>query len=161
MTTELITFVKKAVKKKKKTVSLPNLSKKILVQSFGQAKKVTKPWGFELWLADGTTTSYAFKLLYLKAGTKTSLQYHRKKSEHNCVLSGVVRFHYQDKKTKKIVSKRISAGHVITVQPPGIHRVEAVTDVILVEASTNHLDDVIRLADDYARPDGRITTEHK
>ena len=37
----------------------------------------------------------------------------------------------------------------------------AKTDLILHEVSTPQVDDVIRLADDHARPDGRIETEHE
>ncbi|MEX1112060.1 MAG: cupin domain-containing protein [Candidatus Andersenbacteria bacterium] len=133
----------------------------IEIQNFKQVKTVIKPWGFELWLSDGTGAPYAFKLLYIKKGTKTSLQYHNEKIEHNCLLAGEMRFHYENSKTKKIASVRLTAGHVITVKPPEVHRVEALTDIILMEASTAQLDDVIRLSDDYDRPDGRITAEHE
>jgi hypothetical protein len=42
-----------------------------------------------------------------------------------------------------------------------VHRIEAATDLRLVEVSTPHLDDVVRLADDYGRPDGRVESEHE
>jgi len=37
---------------------------------------------------------------------------------------------------------------------------KAISDILLYEVSTPHLDDVIRLADDKKRKDGRISTEH-
>jgi hypothetical protein len=44
---------------------------------------------------------------------------------------------------------------------PGIlHRLEAISDVLLYETSTPHLDDVVRVTDDSKRPHGRIEKEH-
>jgi hypothetical protein len=34
-----------------------------------------------------------------------------------------------------------------------VHRVEAVTDLLMVEVSTIEVDDVVRLSDDYGRED--------
>ena len=44
--------------------------------------------------------------------------------------------------------------------PGNIHRIQAITDILLYEVSTPHLDDVVRLQDDNKRPDGRIKEEH-
>ncbi len=128
-----------------------DLSDGIKISNFSEVKMINKPWGFELWLADGSVTDYALKIIYLKKGSKTSLQYHKKKSEHNCVFSGTINFHYQDKESKKNRTVTLGAGNVIYISPLNVHRVEAVTDVLLVEASTNHLDDVVRIDDDYNR----------
>jgi hypothetical protein len=38
--------------------------------------------------------------------------------------------------------------------------VVAITDVVLMEVSTPHVDDVVRIEDDTNRPDGRIESEH-
>lgn len=51
-------------------------------------KTVNKPWGNELWIADGVQTPYALKKILFKAGNRTSLQVHKKKTETNYVLSG-------------------------------------------------------------------------
>jgi len=48
----------------------------------------------------------------------------------------------------------------LQIQPQVVHRIEALTDTILIEASTHHLDDVVRLEDDFGRPDGKIEAEH-
>jgi len=128
-----------------------DLADGINIRNFSQIKIINKPWGFELWLADGSVTDYALKIIFLKKGSQTSLQYHKKKAEHNCIFSGQVNFHYQDKETKENKKIVLSAGHVIYISPPNVHRIEALTDVLLIEASTNHLDDVVRIADDYHR----------
>jgi mannose-6-phosphate isomerase len=51
-------------------------------------------------------------------------------------------------------------GRIVHVRPGVIHRIEAVTDLVIVEVSTPELDDVIRLEDDMGRGNGRIETEH-
>ena len=45
-----------------------------------------KPWGRELWVAH--TDKYAFKIIEIKAGTRSSLQYHVRKHEHIYVDCG-------------------------------------------------------------------------
>lgn len=135
-------------------------SQGMTVKGFGEAKKVTKPWGFELWISDATDTPYALKIIYIKKGTKTSLQLHNEKSEHNCILAGNVNLHYESSKTKNIDRVTLGPGHVIKILPKTVHRIEALTDVVLMEASSHQLDDVVRLDDDYARPDGKIDSEH-
>jgi mannose-6-phosphate isomerase len=42
-------------------------------------------------------------------------------------------------------------GDSIRIPPGTVHRMEAVTDVDILEASTPHLDDVVRLEDRYGR----------
>ncbi|MEX1997138.1 MAG: cupin domain-containing protein [Candidatus Andersenbacteria bacterium] len=157
---DIISYIKSKVSKKSMGKAPQGLPKKIRITDFSEAKQVKKPWGFELWLAKGKEVPYALKIIYLKKGAKTSLQYHNQKAEHNCILFGKVRFYYQSSKGKNIRSIDMTAGKVIKVMPPAVHRVEALTDVLLVEASTDHLDDVVRLADDYSRPNGKIASEH-
>ena len=130
-----------------------------LVQNFSGIKKVTKPWGFELWLSDASDTPYALKILYVRQGTKTSLQFHRKKAEHNGMLSGTARIYYENAE-RELKSVDVGPGHVVKILPNTVHRVEALTDLVFIEASSPELDDVVRLADDSNRPDGKIALEH-
>lgn len=158
---EVYKHIEDAILSGQEGLEIEGLSSLIEVLSLGEIKKVNKPWGFEIWLSDGTESPYAFKIIGLKAGTKTSLQYHDKKSEHNFLLGGQARLHYENQETGEIEATAIlNPGNLIVVRPPAIHRVEAITDVILIEASTTELDDVIRLSDDYSRPDGKIESEH-
>ena len=57
--------------------------------------RIDKPWGYELWL-NGQHPGYAFKMLFLKRGSKTSLQYHRHKQETNVIYSGTALLHYKN-----------------------------------------------------------------
>jgi len=132
------------------------------------AYKVSKPWGHEYWLS-GVDPLYnsVLKSIYVKKGTKTSLQVHLKKMESNYLVSGqaIFRTSHIPFKGKDVDyplnSDIIDRPTCIDVKPLTIHQLEALTDLYLVEASTNHLDDVIRLQDDCGRGDGRIDSEHQ
>ena len=133
----------------------------------GRHYRVTKPWGHELWLNEGHP-AYCLKELFVTAGNRTSLQYHEQKEETILVFSGQIRLVFKAEEgvendavspehLGQTVLSPVSALHV----PPGVlHRLEAVTDVLMYEASTPQLDDVIRVQDDTARPDGRLSSEH-
>jgi mannose-6-phosphate isomerase len=45
----------------------------------------------------------------------------------------------------------LAAGACLTIRPGDVHRVEALEDSVILEVSTPHLDDVIRLEDRYGR----------
>lgn len=130
-------------------------------------KRVSKPWGYELWL-NGEHPDYAFKKILLRSGHRTSLQYHRRKEETNLILEGRARLVF--KSAEDVENDRVrpedlggldAQGPVrIHVRPGTLHRIEAVSDCLLFEASTPHLDDVVRVSDDSRRRDGRVRGEH-
>ena len=62
---------------------------------------------------------------------------------------------------QNIYKKKLSSGNYVNVDNYAVHRLKAISNIILFEVSTPHLDDVIRLADDKKRKDGRIHTEHR
>jgi len=144
-----------------------------------EIKKVTKHWGHELWIADGSATPYASKRILFKAGNRTSLQVHEYKIETNYVLSGtgtlhrskeplnIVKFLEQGMTSKQVEEYEttfdvieLKEGVVFNVTPGYVHRVIATTDLEFMETSTTELDDVIRLQDDAGRTHGRISYEH-
>ena len=106
-------------------------------------KIVEKPWGREIWLC--VEKEYAGKILEIKKGCRTSLQYHNKKKESMYVLSGELKIAYPG--GEKILKK----GESITVNPGDRHRLCAAKDLVLIEVSTPELDDVVRLEDDHGR----------
>ena len=140
----------------------------LVVTRAGRHYRVAKPWGHELWL-NGEHPGYCLKEILLTAGNRTSLQYHERKEETIVLFSGRVRLGFEAKARDEndvvlpvhLGQAAISAVSVIHVAPRVLHRLEAVTDVLLYEASTPHLDDVIRVQDDTARHDGRILSEHR
>tara|TARA_R100001129_G_scaffold131762_1_gene93396 strand:+ start:190 stop:2115 length:1926 start_codon:yes stop_codon:yes gene_type:complete len=120
-------------------------------------KRVEKPWGHEEWLA--LNEFYCYKRIHINAGTRTSFQYHEYKHETNYIISGSAEVWLEN--SDGIIEKKVmSAGDYFDVSPPKKHRVIAITDVILQEVSTPHVDDVIRIEDDAHREDGRIESEH-
>jgi NDP-sugar pyrophosphorylase family protein/mannose-6-phosphate isomerase-like protein (cupin superfamily) len=121
-------------------------------------KVVHKPWGKEEWLA--LNDFYCYKRIYINAGYKTSYQYHQFKHETNYIISGTAEVWLEN--DEGVVEKKImSAGDFFDVTPPKKHRVIAITDIILQEVSTPHVDDVIRINDEFNRTDGKVEAEHK
>mgnify|MGYP006267299975 CR=1 FL=1 len=114
---------------------------------------VEKPWGSEtIW---AHTEHYVGKILKVHSGEALSVQYHNEKDETMYVLSGqgYVRFYMFDEADKLIVMREmmVSVGDSIHIAPKQIHNVEAITDMEILEASTNHLEDLVRLRDRYSR----------
>jgi quercetin dioxygenase-like cupin family protein len=109
--------------------------------------RVEKPWGYELHWAK--TERYVGKILHINAGHALSLQYHKKKEETIYLYSGKLLYEIDvDGKLKKIEMKPGDSIHVV---PNTIHRMTAIEDCDVLEASTPELDDVVRLEDRYGR----------
>ena len=59
-------------------------------------KKVEKPWGSEVWIT-GEHPGYCLKEIFIKKGTRTSLQYHQMKRETNVLFDGTSRLNFKNK----------------------------------------------------------------
>lgn len=110
--------------------------------------RVEKPWGYELIWAH--TGRYAGKILHVNAGEALSLQYHRQKDETLYVLAGSMRL-WLGSSADELDESIMTAGDSVRVIPGTVHRMEALSDVDILEASTPELDDVVRLEDRYGR----------
>ena len=109
---------------------------------------VEKPWGYErLW---ALTSTYAGKILFIRQGETLSLQYHERKDETIRVLSGRMRFR-AGPSIDALETVFLDAGMSYAIPPRLVHQMEAVEDCTVVEVSTPHLADVIRLEDRYGR----------
>ncbi len=113
-----------------------------------RATFVEKPWGHEEIFA--STGDYVGKILVIRGGEALSLQFHRIKDETIRVLEGKLDLLAGDH-TDRLVTHRMTPGDVYHVTPGTIHRMTAVTDCRILEVSTPHLDDVVRLEDRYGR----------
>lgn len=109
--------------------------------------RIPKPWGYELIWAH--TDRYVGKILHVNRGETLSLQYHEMKDETLFVVSGRVRLSLKvgDEGGELI----LAAGEAFHVPPGMIHRLEALEDSDIAEASTPELSDVVRLEDRYGR----------
>jgi mannose-6-phosphate isomerase len=111
-------------------------------------RHVDKPWGWELIWAE--TETYVGKLLFVRAGQSLSLQYHEVKDEAWLVREGKAKlelgFVGGPLETREIVP-----GDAFHYRPGTVHRVTAIDDTLIIEVSTPHLSDVVRLEDVYGR----------
>ncbi len=114
-----------------------------------EVRVVQKPWGHEtIW---ALTEHYVGKVLHIKAGEALSVQYHNTKDEVIHVLRGEMIYRIADKPGDALREVTLRAGESYRNEPGHVHQMQAVTDCDLLEASTPHLDDVVRLQDRYGR----------
>lgn len=114
-------------------------------------ERIEKPWGYELIWA--RTDRYVGKLLFIRKGEKLSLQYHERKDESIYLHSGEMRLTIQDGNEPEV--RTMGPGEAFHIKPGMRHRMEAIVDCEVFEASTPELDDVVRLEDAYGRAGGR------
>ncbi len=112
------------------------------------AKRVEKPWGFELIWAH--TDRYAGKLIVVETGRRLSLQLHRVKDETIYVAAGKLRLHLEND-DGEIATHEMGPGDHCRIPVGRRHRFESIERVEIVEVSTPELDDVVRIEDDYGR----------
>jgi len=113
-----------------------------------QKRTVKKPWGGELIWAE--TEDYVGKILFIKKDNRLSRQYHKIKEETILVKTGILGLEIGQGDELRQVA--LNAGQTYHIKPGTIHRFCApYGDVELIEVSTPHLEDVVRLEDDYSR----------
>ena len=125
-----------------------------VAQSVGE-----RPWGTEDLLAL-VSKQFSVKRLKIKAGNKGGLQYHRFKDEVAIMISGQMLIRY-DLGDKILKEKVVSAGDVVHFPPGLVHQEEAITDCEIIEASTPHFNDRVRVEESYGfgMPKGLPTTK--
>jgi mannose-6-phosphate isomerase len=151
------------------------------ITTLSESKKIIKPWGYEIWLAEGFPSfKYALKEIHFNSNFKTSIQFHEFKEETSYVQKGEGIFYYSElkidvEKFKKndyskdeikiiintLKKKTLTPGIVIHIKPGIVHRVESIDNLVTLEASSVELDDVYRLNDEWNRNNGKIDSEHK
>lgn len=114
-----------------------------------QPQRVEKPWGWELIWA--LSEHYCGKLLFVRAGQALSLQYHEVKDESWYVHEGRAELKLAAAGGDLADVREIVPGDCFHFPPGTLHRVRALEDTLIVEVSTPHLEDVVRLEDDYGR----------
>jgi mannose-6-phosphate isomerase-like protein (cupin superfamily) len=111
-------------------------------------RRVEKPWGWELVWAEAD--AYVGKLLFVRAGQSLSLQYHEVKDESWLVQQGRASLELGPL-GGELETIEIAPDDAFRYRPGTVHRVTAIEDTLIVEVSTPHLDDVVRLEDRYGR----------
>ncbi len=115
-----------------------------------EPRRIDKPWGWELIWAEAE--QYVGKLLFVRAGQSLSLQYHEQKDESWLVHEGRATLELGEV-GGALETVEIGPGDAFRFRPGTVHRVTAVEDTLVLEVSTPHLDDVVRLEDRYGRAD--------
>ncbi len=111
-------------------------------------RRIEKPWGYELiW---GETDQYVGKILHVTAGEALSLQYHEIKDETFFLLRGSLLLQAGELE-EELIDHRMLEGQRFHISSRTVHRMIAETDCDILEVSTPHLDDVVRLEDRYGR----------
>jgi len=113
-----------------------------------EPRRVEKPWGWELVWAEAE--DYVGKLLFVRAGQALSLQYHEVKDESWLVREGRATLELGEV-GGALETIEIEAGDAFRYRPGTVHRVTALEDTLILEVSTPHLDDVVRIEDLYGR----------
>jgi len=126
------------------------------IQSVGE-----RPWGTEDLLAL-VSKQFSVKRLKIKAGNKGGLQYHRFKDEVAIMISGEMLIRY-DLGDKVLREKIVATGEVVHFPPGLVHQEEALTDCEIIEASSPHFNDRVRVEETYGfgKPQGLPTTQEQ
>ena len=115
-------------------------------------ERIDKPWGHEeiFALVEGR---YVGKTLHVTGRESLSLQWHHEKDETIAVLSGQVEIDLGTSEDN-LQAVPVAPGEAVHVPAGLLHRVRALTDAVLVEASTaaaGWREDVVRIEDRYGR----------
>jgi quercetin dioxygenase-like cupin family protein len=110
---------------------------------------VAKPWGYEIIWAH--TDHYVGKILHINAGEALSVQYHEVKDETIYLLAGAMIYWVKLPGSDQLQDMKLQQGESFRIAPGTVHYMQAVTDCDVLEASTPHLGDVVRLKDRYGR----------
>jgi NDP-sugar pyrophosphorylase family protein len=103
--------------------------------------RTDKPWGYEKLLL--LTKEMMEKELYLMAGYKTSLHYHKQRDETLNIISGTGYVEFEGRK------EEFRTGSAILIKPGTLHTIVATENTLIKEVSTPHPDDVVRIKDYY------------
>ena len=124
------------------------MKSKIHKVTFPKSKSVGKrDWGKEELLVL-ISKVLSLKLLTLKKGHKGGLQYHHKKNECGYLLSGKLKIRYDDG-NGKLRQKILNKGQSFHFPPGSIHQEEAIETCKIIEASTPHFNDRVRVEKKY------------
>ena len=122
--------------------------RKKVVAIFPKTKNLARrEWGKERLVAL-IPKKISLKLLTIEKGKKGGLQYHHKKNECGYLIKGRLLIRYDNGKGK--LKKRVlKAGSSFHFPPGAIHQEEALSKCEIIEASTPHFNDRVRVEKKY------------
>lgn len=90
----------------------------------------------------------SFKKIFIKKGSKGGLQYHHLKNECGYLVSGKLKVNF-DLGNGKLRNKILKKGDIFHFSPGIIHQEEALTNCVIIEASSPHFNDRVRVEKKY------------
>jgi len=124
------------------------MKKKHICVNFPKSKNLgPRDWGKEILLAL-VPKKYSFKLLELKKNKKGGLQYHHKKNECGYLIKGKLKVIFDNGKGQ-LKSKILKVGECFHFPPGSVHQEEALLDCQIIEVSTPHFNDRVRVEKRY------------
>jgi quercetin dioxygenase-like cupin family protein len=99
---------------------------------------VPKGWGHEGIFVNNEL--YCGKLLVFKKGAKFSMHYHLIKDETWYVDEGEFIYRWIDTETAEVIEQHLKVGDTVRQLPGQPHQLEALTDGVVFEVSTQHFD---------------------
>ena len=100
---------------------------------------IPKGWGSEIIFENNEL--YCGKLLNFKKGAKFSMHYHLIKDETWFVKEGEFIYRYINTNNADIIQINLKEGDTVRQLPGQPHQLEALTDGVIFEVSTQHFDD--------------------
>ena len=114
-----------------------------------EPERVEKPWGWELIWAQAE--GYVGKLLFVRAGQALSKQFHNVKDESWYFQEGRAQLELNAPGEAVENTEVVGPGAAFRLKPGTVHKLTALEDTLVIEVSTPHLDDIVRLEDRYGR----------
>jgi len=100
---------------------------------------IPKGWGHEIIFENNEL--YCGKLLNFKQGAKFSMHYHMIKDETWYVQEGEFIYRWIDTETAEVNERILKVGDTVRQYPGQPHQLEALTDGVVYEVSTEHFDE--------------------
>ena len=100
---------------------------------------IPKGWGQEIVFVNNEL--YCGKLLCFKKGAKFSMHYHMTKDETWYVNEGEFLYRYIDTTNAELIEVRLYEGDCVRQLPGQPHQLEALTEGVIFEVSTQHFDE--------------------
>jgi len=100
---------------------------------------IPKGWGHEIIFENNEL--YCGKLLNFKQGAKFSMHYHMIKDETWYVQEGDFIYRWINTETAEVNERILKVGDTVRQYPGQPHQLEALTDGVVYEVSTEHFDE--------------------
>jgi mannose-6-phosphate isomerase len=91
------------------------------------------------------------KLLFVRAGHALSKQFHKVKDESWYFHEGRAEIELSAPGEAVEKTEVVGPGAAFRLKPGTVHKLTALEDTLVIEVSTPHLDDIVRLEDRYGR----------